>query len=288
MEMSSKGLGSRKASSSRTFCSDDHNDTDRQMTNSHNEVFIMTGFSPPSRTTNTTSLSGKSPGTGDDLHDVLVHLDPHLRDDVQSCRLGDPKLHELSDTIGGNEVTVPVNGGKTLGNCLLVGPVFKKVAETDKARGGRRAAVQTTPYLCSDHGSVLSRDLNASLTWTPAEGGRGREGPAPDMQRYRNWFSIIWLLPGPAPVSRHGWRIISNRDQKRRAGSQSTRTGHNRQILAEIGVAGPPVQADCFLQALQLVKLEADKAEDTKKTTNVVSVVLTTFLPLSGQQNIGR
>ena len=85
-----------------------------------------------------------------------------------------------------------------------------------------------------------------------------------------------------------GVETISKLNQMWRAGSQGLRTGHNRQLLAESGVAEPLMQAGRFSQASQLVIFEADSAEDIERTNNVVSVVLTTFLPLSGQQNIGR
>ena len=290
MEMSSKKLGGGKVSSATTTHHDVHRLNDRQKTNLQkidSKSFIMTGISPPSQLDIITSLSGITPGTCDDLHDVSVRLYPDLPDDVHRRYLRESKLSELSYHMGGNDLVLPVNGGKALRCLVLVCPAVKKVAKTDVAGGGRRAAALTTPCLCSDHSSVLAGDLNASRVPDTAQYGRSREGPLPDKQRYTNWFSITKLLPGPALSGRHEEGVISKLDQVWKAGSQTLSTGPDRQILAWSGVDIPPVQALGFLQAPRLSKLEADIEEEGVQTINVVSVVLTTFLPLSGQQNIG-
>ena len=113
-------------------------------------------------------------------------------------------------------------------------------------------------------------------------------GTLPATWSKRNWFSITKSLPGTVPASRHDGPMISELDKMWGPGSQDHRTGLNRRILAECGVGSPLVQAGCFLQASQLRTFEADREKDEDETDNVVSVVLTTFLPMTGQQNITR
>ena len=291
MEMSSKMLEGGNVSSQPTTHHDTHRHNDEQKTISLDNdltVFIMTGEIPPSQHDIITSLSGKSPGTCDDLHDVLVHLHPYLADDVHGLRCCDPKSNELEYKGVRNDLAKLVHGGKVGRLSLLLAPVVKKVAETDVAGGGGGAAALTTPYLSGDHLTVLPGDLDASRTRDTTQHGWRGMAPLSKAERTRNWFSITKTLPGPVAASRHEDLLISQRDQVMRTGSQGPSTGLYRQFLAESRVGKPLVQAGRFLQASQLGQLEADKAEEENMTKYVVSVVLTTLLPLSGQRIIGR
>lgn len=211
MEMFAKRGG--KVTSSQTYRHEDHDKTDRVRHFTDNDQFIDNKragvFSPLEITDIITSLAGISLGICDDPDDVAVHVHPDLADGLHGCLLCDPSSDHFVYHGGGNDSLVPVHGGKDSSFLLELCPVVKKVAETDKPRGGRRAAALTTPYL---HRASWYRDLNASLETHTAEGGRSRAGTLP-RGKITNWFSITKALPGPGPASWHGDVVISDVDK---------------------------------------------------------------------------